>query len=352
MSQYMRYCFLGEYFDSMASIVRQYQVFIYPEDQSIEIYDLRTRKIFLKRIVCPDVKLKDFFVGADVNIYSRRIKISDYGDEFTAKAFQNLRNSAFVMLLPSAYMQIGKIIDSICQNGFSITQMKMNKLSQKDASEFIKIHKGDGLTTDLLCADYVVGIEVTKKNAVEEFPSLIQKEIIPKYQTEGKPIIVSSPSLEVAQAELNYFFPIKANPQLTNCSCFIIKPHVILDGNAGKVIDILLNEGFEISSMRMFYLDKITAEDFFDVYKGVLPEYAAIINHISSGPIIALEIRQDDVVNKLRALIGPHDPEIAKVLRPNTLRATFGVDRVRNVCHCTDLPEDGILECQYLFELL
>jgi ribonucleoside-triphosphate reductase len=59
-----------------------------------------------------------------------------------------------------------------------------------------------------------------------------------------------------------------------------------------------------------------------------------------------------DVVNKIRALVGPHDPEIAKVLRQKSLRAIFGVDRVRNVCHCTDLPEDGVLECQYMFELM
>ena len=104
--------------------------------------------------------------------------------------------------------------------------------------------------------------------------------------------------------------------------------------------------------MTMIYLDKETAENFFDVYKGFLPEYSAIINHLISGPIIALELREDNVVHKLRALVGPHDPVIAKALRPHTFRALFGIDRVRNVCHCTDLPEDGVLECQYFFELV
>lgn len=36
--------------------------------------------------------------------------------------------------------------------------------------------------------------------------------------------------------------------------------------------------------------------------------------------------------------------EIARHLRPRTLRALFGVDKVRNAVHCTDLPEDGLLE--------
>jgi len=102
----------------------------------------------------------------------------------------------------------------------------------------------------------------------------------------------------------------------------------------------------------MFYLDKTTAEEFFEVYKGVLPEYSAIIEHVICGPVIAMEIRQENVVNSLRSLVGPHDPEIAKVLRPNTLRALFGKDRVKNAVHCTDLAEDGVLEVQYFFELL
>ncbi|KAA3679065.1 uncharacterized protein DEA37_0004354, partial [Paragonimus westermani] len=36
--------------------------------------------------------------------------------------------------------------------------------------------------------------------------------------------------------------------------------------------------------------------------------------------------------------------EIARFLRPETLRAKFGVSKVRNAVHCTDLPDDGELE--------
>jgi nucleoside-diphosphate kinase len=40
------------------------------------------------------------------------------------------------------------------------------------------------------------------------------------------------------------------------------------------------------------------------------------------------------------------------VLRPNSLRAKFGVSRVRNGIHCTDLQEDGQLEMSYFFNIL
>ena len=76
-----------------------------------------------------------------------------------------------------------------------------------------------------------------------------------------------------------------------NCSCCIIKPHCVANGEAGRIIDTILEEGFEISAMEMFALDKPTAEEFFEIYKGVLPEFVGIIEHMITGPCIVMEIR-------------------------------------------------------------
>ena len=72
--------------------------------------------------------------------------------------------------------------------------------------------------------------------------------------------------------------------------------------------------------MEMFYVSRAVIEEFYCVYKNVIPEYLPIIENFSSGPIIALEVRQKDAVSSFRELCGPHDPEIAKHLRPNTIR--------------------------------
>ncbi len=49
-------------------------------------------------------------------------------------------------------------------------------------------------------------------------------------------------------------------------------------------------------------------------------------------------------MKSFRDICGPLDPDIAKTIRKNSLRAKFGLDKVLNAVHCTDLPEDGILE--------
>jgi nucleoside-diphosphate kinase len=260
----------------------------------------------------------------------------------------------------------------IYQNGFSLSKLKMVKLGKEIVQEFYSEHRGKPFYENLcnfMSSDYAVGMEIVGSDIINSWRKFIGPTNSEKarqeaphsvralFGTDGtKNAVHGSDSPETAQREINFIFGknnrAKNIPQLSNCSCLIIKPHIIAEGNAGKIIDIVLSQGFDISSMEMFYLDKTTAEEFFEVYKGVLPEYSAIIDQVTSGPIIAMEIRQDNVVESLRNLVGPHDPEIAKILRPNTIRSMFGKDRVKNGVHCTDLPEDGVLEVQYFFELL
>ena len=77
-----------------------------------------------------------------------------------------------------------------------------------------------------------------------------------------------------------------------NCTCCIIKPHLIAEKKVGQVLDLILSEGFEISALQMFWLDRQTAEEFLEVYKGVIPDFTQIAHELTSGPCIALEVRQ------------------------------------------------------------
>ena len=53
------------------------------------------------------------------------------------------------------------------------------------------------------------------------------------------------------QKEASLFFGKSFAPTaaFNNCTCCIIKPHIVQEGLAGQVIDMILQEGFEISSM-------------------------------------------------------------------------------------------------------
>jgi len=366
MSILERFCFITEYYDTYATIVKKFQLFYYPKDDTIEMYDIKNKKIFLKRGAVPGISFKDLYLGNDINIYSRLHKLVEYGDDFTKNYFEEIRSNTFGLIKPDAYLNIGKIIDCIYQNGFSISKLKLCKLSPDDAAIFynnIQNQPSFQTMVSFISSDYVVGIDLVKKNAIKEWLSLIGPEDVELAQKTDpnslraifgnsgiKNAVHGSLSSSDAKRESSLIFnKIRHEPILNNCSCVVIKPHAISEGNAGKIIDILLTEGFEISSMEMLYIDKVQAEEFFEIYKGVLPEYSQMIDSVVCGPIIAIEVRQNDCVNKLRTLAGPHDPDIAKALRPNTIRAKFGSSCVYNAIHCTDLEEDAPIECDYLF---
>ena len=246
----------------------------------------------------------------------------------------------------------------------------MSRFSKpQQADEFYDQHRGKPFFADLTAymqSDVVTGMELVAEGAVGRFRDLIgptnaqeAKETAPRslraaFGSDAMRNAIHGSATEADyQKECGQFFSKSFGPTaaFNNCTCCIIKPHVVHDGLAGQVIDMILQEGFEISSMQMFSLDKPTAEEFFEVYKGVIPEFVGMVEHMISGPCIVLEIRQENAVKSFRELCGPMDPEIAKNLRPNTIRAKFGHSREINAVHCTDLEEDGALEVEYFFSI-
>lgn len=135
------------------------------------------------------------------------------------------------------------------------------------------------------------------------------------------------------------------------------RPHAYQ--RAGDIIHDIQTAGFKIVALETFLLDFGKADEFLEVYKGVLAHYGEVVRELSSGPCLAMQIagqvdndNDEDVVKNFRQLCGPLDPRVAHTIRPGTLRAKYGETEVRNSVHCTDLSEDGPLEVEYFFKVL
>ena len=105
-----------------------------------------------------------------------------------------------------------------------------------------------------------------------------------------------SANQEALARECEFFFSEKVRiagftAMLSNCALCLIKPHVVLSGMAGQVVQRILDEGYEISAMQSHYLDRATAEEFLDLYKPLIRDFSLTIDQLVSGPCIALEIR-------------------------------------------------------------
>jgi nucleoside-diphosphate kinase len=77
-----------------------------------------------------------------------------------------------------------------------------------------------------------------------------------------------------------------------------------------------------------------------------------MVNELSRGPVLAVELRGRDAVARAREAAGPRDVEVARRIRPHCLRAKFGVSAGAPAVHVTDLTEDGPLDCEYVFAML
>lgn len=368
-----RYAFAVEWFDSVAGLVRKYQLFFYPADTSIEMFDLKARKIFLKRAHQEALTLHDLYVGASVNYLSRQLNIVDYGDEYTRSSLIARQEKTLVIIKPDAVNKAGLILDTLLSYELNIVTMQMFKLSRQYASDFYAEHKGKPFFDKLIAfmtEGPVIVLEIIGVDAVQQVRKLVgptdtltarsqaPASLRARFGTDGtRNACHASDSMQSAQREIKFFFEDAARKHPTTAlfkdtTLCIIKPHIINDKLTGKVLDAIIAGGFEVSALRMFHLDRANCEEFLEVYKGVVNEYGEMVAELLAGPCVALELKGANVQSEFRQYVGPADPEIAKHLRKHSLRAKFGVNKVYNAVHCTDLPEDGPLEVAYFFQIL
>jgi len=367
-----RYVFHVEWFDQQADVIRRYMMTYFPRDNSVSMYDPKNNRPFLKRSEYAEVSLADMYVGATVTVLARQLKIVDYADNHTRKALENMKGRTLALIKPDAYNNIGRILSAITQSGLVVARLKMLRMDNDSATKFVNMQGGaEGYGADAvqhLVSDVVVAMEVIGTDAVNIWQAMMGPSSPAQAQSDAprsiraqlgtddvRNAVHGSSGNETAGAEVDFFFGESQNWPTTalfnNCTLCVVRPHAFVS-SGGEIVSRILAEGFEISAMCLWHLDKASAEEFLEVYKGVLPEYHDMVSQLCAGACLVLEIRQEDAVNSFRKLVGPHDPEVAKHLRANTLRAQYGLDRVRNAVHCTDLPEDGLLEVEYFFNIL
>ena len=137
------------------------------------------------------------------------------------------------------------------------------------------------------------------------------------------------------------------------CTLCIIKPHIIKELQAGNLLSSIVDAGFTIGAAFSFHFSKDIANELLDVYRQIYRPYSAMLDHLCSYPSLIIAVYGNDfVVEDFRQLCGPLNPEIARTLRPASLRARFGKDLAQNAVHCTDLVEDGEMECNYVFQTI
>mmetsp|Transcript_40629 Transcript_40629/g.35846 ORF Transcript_40629/g.35846 Transcript_40629/m.35846 type:complete len:350 (+) Transcript_40629:71-1120(+) len=334
------YTFIVEWYDSIADLKRKYRLTYWVEDGSLSMYDLSKHKLFLKRIVNKDIKFpNDLYIGKTVVIYSRQLKIIDYNDLFTKNKFESiskLYHIGFVGFQSFTTFLSSQFNDNSEPFHFkSVKSVKINDTIQR-------YFNGNINNSNILIFCEFVGSKKIQQtldkclNNKQEETSFCGKMFD---ETNDSELIF----------EINKNYQTSATLQENESLICLIKPHSLL--LTPNIMNDITNEGFRISAITTRKLTLNEAKEFMEVYDGVIKEYNYLIEQLLSGTVIVLQVQciHDNTFTQFRNFVGPKDPEIAKYIRPNTLRAKYGVDRIKNGVHCTDLKEDGNLESKFFF---
>jgi len=129
----------------------------------------------------------------------------------------------------------------------------------------------------------------------------------------------------------------------------LFKPDAIQKNLTGTVLARFQDAGFTIRGIKMMKLsDEILAEHYSHIAD--MPFFPAVREFMQETPVIALALQGENVIAKVRDLLGPTDSMVAE---PGTIRGDFGVkdanSKMRNVCHASDSVESAEAEIKRFF---
>jgi nucleoside-diphosphate kinase len=124
-----------------------------------------------------------------------------------------------------------------------------------------------------------------------------------------------------------------------------LKPDCLEKKVQGKVIQHMVDAGFEIKAMRLLRLSKDSAKRFYAVHKE-RPFYGELVAYMTSGPVIPICLEKENAVANFRKLIGATNPANAD---EGTIRKLYADSIERNIVHGSDSPENAMNEIAHFF---
>ncbi|MGO4460487.1 nucleoside-diphosphate kinase [Streptomyces sp. NBC_00925] len=136
---------------------------------------------------------------------------------------------------------------------------------------------------------------------------------------------------------------------MTQRTLVLLKPDAVRRGLIGEIIGrIERKAGWTIPALELRTLDEATLETHYGEHKGK-PFYEPLMGFMSSGPVVALVVEGERVIEGVRQLAGPTDPIAAA---PGSIRGDFGTVTRENLVHASDSEESAERELKLFFPSL
>ena len=125
----------------------------------------------------------------------------------------------------------------------------------------------------------------------------------------------------------------------------IIKPDAVAKNVTGEINSRFEKAGLKIVAQRMIHMDDEKAGGFYAEHKE-RPFYPALVEFMTSGPVVVQVLQGENAVLKNRELMGATNPKEAD---EGTIRADFAETIDANAVHGSDSPSSAAREVAYFF---
>jgi nucleoside-diphosphate kinase len=125
----------------------------------------------------------------------------------------------------------------------------------------------------------------------------------------------------------------------------IVKPDAVAKNVIGEIYSRFEKNGLKVVAAKMKHLSKQEAEGFYAVHRE-RPFFAALVEFMSSGPVMIQVLEGEGAVLKNRDLMGATNPKDAA---KGTIRADFADSIDANAVHGSDSLENAAIEIAYFF---
>ncbi len=129
-------------------------------------------------------------------------------------------------------------------------------------------------------------------------------------------------------------------------SLVLVKPDGVQRGLIGEVISRLEHRGLLIKAAKFIQVSNELAETHYAIHKGK-PFYNALIEYITSAPVMAMVWEGPNAVAAIRQTMGATRPTEAA---PGSLRHDFALEIGRNLTHASDTIENSETEVALWFK--
>ncbi len=112
----------------------------------------------------------------------------------------------------------------------------------------------------------------------------------------------------------------------------LVKPDGVRRGLVGEIVGRLERKGLKLLAVKSVRVPRELAERHYAEHQGK-PFYPGLLEHIASGPVVALAVEGRSAIAVVRLLVGATNPQAAA---PGTVRGDLALGITPNLIHASD----------------